>query len=140
MANLNKVMLLGRLTRDPELRHTASQMAVATLALAVNRTWKCGDGQRQEETTFVDVTAWAGTAEAAAKYLRKGNQVFVDGRLTLNRWTDNDGKQRSRLQVTAENLQFLDPPSNRPAAPPQGEPGEYEPPTAGDINPEDIPF
>ena len=137
MANLNKVLLLGRLTRDPELRYTANRTAVADLGLAVNRTWGKG-GERQEETTFVDVTAWAATAEAAQKYLRKGSQVFIEGRLTLQRWDGPDNKPRSKITVTAENLQFLDPASARPAAaPPQEEPGAYEPP---EIDPGEIPF
>ena len=138
MANLNKVLLLGRLTRDPELRYTANKTAVATLGLAVNRTWKAQDGGKQEETTFVDVTAWAATAEAAQRCLRKGSQVFIEGRLTLQRWDGPDNKPRSKITVTAENLQFLDPASARPAAaPPQEEPGAYEPP---EIDPGEIPF
>lgn len=108
MANLNKVLLIGRLTRDPELRHTPSGMAVADLGLATNRTRKSASGEKIEETTFVDVTAWGKTAELAAQYLRKGRSVFVDGFLKYDQWTTPEGQKRSKLTVTAENLQFLD--------------------------------
>lgn len=108
MANLNKVLLIGRLTRDPEVRHTPSGLAVADLGIAVNRFRKGQDGARQEETCFVDVTAWGRTAELAQQYLKKGRQVFVEGFLRLEQWTAQDGQKRSKLSVTADNLQFLD--------------------------------
>lgn len=109
MANLNRVLLIGRLTRDPEVRHTPNGSVVADFGLAVNRTWKGNDGQQQEETTFVDVTAWGRTAELAGQYLAKGRQVFVEGRLKLDQWDDKtSGQKRSKLTVVVENLQFLD--------------------------------
>lgn len=108
MANLNRVTLIGRLTRDVEVRPAGSS-TVAEFSLAVNRTWKGSDGQPQEETTFVDVTAWGKTAELAGQYLAKGKQVFVEGRLKLDSWQDKQsGQQRTKLGVVAENLQFLD--------------------------------
>lgn len=108
MANLNKVLLIGRLTRDPELRHTPSGAAVADFGLAVNRFYKGQDGSRQEETAFVDVTAWGKQAELASQYLQKGRQVFIEGRLQFRQWTSPEGQKRSKLDVVIENMQFLD--------------------------------
>ena len=108
MANLNKVMLIGNLTRDPELRHTPKGTAVAELGLAINRVWKDEQGQKQEETTFVDVTLWGRQAELAQQYLTKGNPVYIEGRLNLDTWDDKaTGQKRSKLKVIGENLQFL---------------------------------
>ncbi len=108
MANLNKVMLIGNLTRDPELRHTPKGTAVAELGLAINRVWKDEQGQKQEETTFVDVTLWGRQAELAQQYLAKGNPVYIEGRLNLDTWDDKTtGQKRSKLKVIGENLQFL---------------------------------
>lgn len=109
MANLNRVFLIGRLTRDPEMRYTQSGTAICNFGLAVNRTWKGQDGQKQEDTTFVDITAWGRTGELAQQYLAKGRQVFLEGYLKFEQWEDrNGGGKRSKLSVTAENLQFLD--------------------------------
>ncbi len=108
MANLNKVMLIGNLTRDPELRYTPKGTAVAEIGLAINRIWNNEQGQRQEETTFVDVTLWARQAELAQQYLTKGNPVYIEGRLSLDTWDDKTtGQKRSKLKVIGENLQFL---------------------------------
>ena len=108
MANLNKVMLIGNLTRDPELRYTPKGTAVADIGLAINRVWNNDQGQRQEETTFVDVTLWGRQAELAEKYLGKGRGVYIEGRLQLDTWDDKEtGKKRSKLKVVGENLQFL---------------------------------
>lgn len=108
MANLNKVMLIGNLTRDPELRHTPKGTAVAELGLAINRVWKDEQNQKQEETTFVDVTLWGRQAELAQQYLTKGNPVYIEGRLNLDTWDDKaTGQKRSKLKVIGENLQFL---------------------------------
>lgn len=108
MANLNKVILIGRLTRDPELRRTPSGQAVAEFGLAVNRTWTGKDGNRQEDTAFIEITTWARTAELAQQYLSKGRQVFIEGYLKYDQWTSPEGQKRHKLTVTAENLQFLD--------------------------------
>lgn len=108
MANLNKVMLIGNLTRDPEVRYTPKGTAVADLGLAVNRRYTLGE-ERKEEVTFIDVTLWGKTAELAEKYLRKGRPVYIEGRLQLDSWDDKaTGQKRSKLKVIGENLEFLD--------------------------------
>lgn len=108
MATLNKVMLIGNLTRDPELRYTPKGSAVADMSIAVNRSFSNDGGQKTEETTFVDVVAWAKLAELAGQYLQKGRSVFVEGRLQADSWEDKaTGQKRSKLRVVAENLQFL---------------------------------
>ena len=108
MANLNKVMLIGNLTRDPELRHTPKGTAVSEISMAINRVWNNDQGQKQEETTFVEVTLWGRQAELAQQYLVKGRPVYVEGRLQLDSWDDKEtGKKRSKLRVIGENMQFL---------------------------------
>jgi single-strand DNA-binding protein len=108
MANLNKVMIIGNLTRDPELRHTPKGSAVADLGVAVNRKIQDGNGGWKDETTFVDVTVWGSSAENAQKYLTKGRGVFIEGRLQMDTWDDKTtGQKRSKLKVVADNLQFL---------------------------------
>ena len=108
MANYNKVLLMGNLTRDIELRHTTSSQAVANIGLAVNRAWTSREGEKREETTFVDCEAWGRTAEVMAQYLSKGRPVFIEGRLKLDQWQDKDGGNRSKLRVVVENFQFID--------------------------------
>jgi len=107
MANFNKVLLVGNLTRDPELKHTPSNQAVAQIGLAVNRNYQTKDGEKREETTFVDCEAWGRTAEVMSQYLAKGRPVLVEGRLKLDQWQDKDGNNRSKLKVVIENFQFL---------------------------------
>lgn len=108
MANLNKVMLIGNLTRDPELRYTPKGTAVADIALAINRVWNNDQGQKQEETTFVDVTLWGRQAELAQQYLSKGRGAYIEGRLQMDTWDDKEtGKKRSKLKVIGETLQFM---------------------------------
>ena len=108
MANLNKVMLIGNLTRDPELRHTPKGTAVAELGMAINRVWRDEQGQKQEDTTFVDVTLWGRQAEVAQQYLTKGNPCYIEGRLQLDTWDDKaTGQKRSKLKVVGETLQLL---------------------------------
>ena len=109
MANLNKVYLMGRLTRDPELRYTPKGTAVADIAMAINRYRSGGDGgERSEETTFVDVTLWGKQAETANQYLSKGREVFIEGRLQLDSWEDKaSGQRRSKLKVVGESMQFV---------------------------------
>lgn len=108
MANLNKIMLIGNLTRDPELRYTPKGVAVAEIGIAIDRKWKDSEGNDQKETTFVDVTLWKRTAENADKYLSKGSPVYVEGRLHLDTWEDREtGKKRSKLKVVGEHVQFL---------------------------------
>jgi single-strand DNA-binding protein len=108
MANLNRVYLMGRVTKDPELRYTPKGTAVAELGLAVNRTWTDEQNVKRDETTFVDVTLWGRTAEVAGQYLRKGRPVFIEGRLSLDTWTDKQsGEKRSRLKIIGEHMQLL---------------------------------
>ena len=107
MANLNKVMLIGNLTRDPQLSYLPSQTAVVEIGLAVNRRWTGQDGQKHEETCFVDCQAFSRQAENINKYLRKGSPVFIEGRLKFDTWTAQDGTKRSKHRVTIVNCQFL---------------------------------
>ena len=135
MASFNKVILLGNLTRDPEVRYTPKGTAVADLGLAVNRNYTAENGEKREEVTFVDVTFWGRTAEVAGEYLKKGRPVFVEGRLQLDSWDDKQsGQKRSKLKVIGETMQMLGSPrgagggdeegggsrpSSRPAPPPR---------------------
>jgi len=160
MANLNKVMLMGNLTRDPEVRYTPKGTAVAELGLAINRVYSSDSGEKREETTFVDVTLWGRTAEIAGEYLKKGRPVFIEGRLQLDTWDDKTtGQKRSKLKVVGEAMQLMGGrgdgggsgsgggeegsaggqprQQSRPSAPPR-----QKPPTDPDLEPEedDIPF
>jgi single-strand DNA-binding protein len=108
MANLNKVLLIGRLTRDPELRYTPSGTPVADFGLAVNRQSTDSSGEKKETTCFVDIVAWSKQAEVIHRYMKKGRQIFIEGRLDFSQWEDKDGQKRSRLKVVLEGFQFLD--------------------------------
>ena len=108
MASLNKVLLIGNLTRDPEVRYTPKGTAIADIGIAVNRVYSGDDGEKKEEVTFVDVTLWGRQAEVAQEYLRKGQPVFIEGRLQLDTWQDKQsGQKRSRLHIVAESMQML---------------------------------
>jgi single-strand DNA-binding protein len=152
MASFNKVILLGNLTRDPEVRYTPKGTAVTELGMAVNRVYTAENGEKREETTFVDVTLWGRTAEIAGEYLKKGRPVFIEGRLQLDTWDDKtSGQKRSKLKVVGEGLQLIGsrpggggggggdeegssaPRSSRPAPPPKS-----APPSAPDDD--EIPF
>lgn len=157
MANFNKVILAGNLTRDPELRYTPKGTAIAKFGLAINRNWTGEDGQKREEVTFVDVDAFGKQAEVIGQYLRKGRPVLVEGRLKLDQWDDKQtGQKRSRLGVVLESFSFLDSgnregaaggapapagsaptPAARPARPaasaPPADPGGDEPPQGDDV-------
>src|SRR6266480_6144619 len=112
MANFNKVILAGNLTRDPELRYTPKGTAVARLGMAVNRTWKNETGETKEEVTFVDVDAWGRQAAVIAQYVKKGRPLLIEGRLKLDQWEDkNTHQKQSKLKVVLETFSFLD--SNR---------------------------
>lgn len=104
---LNKVLLAGNLTRDPEVRFLANERAVAKFGLACNRRYRGSDGEQKDEATFVDIEAWGRTAELAGQYLTKGRACMVEGRLRLDQWEDKDGNRRSRLLVVADNIQFI---------------------------------
>jgi len=129
MANFNKVIIAGNLTRDPELRYTPKGMAVAKIGMAINRSWKTETGETKEEVTFVDVDAFGRQAEVVAQYLKKGRPLLVEGRLRLDQWEDkNTHQKQSKLKVVLESFSFLDsrgadgggagePARPRPAAP-----------------------
>ncbi|MEJ5236897.1 single-stranded DNA-binding protein [Limisphaera sp. VF-2] len=141
MANFNKVILAGNLTRDPELRYTPKGTAVARLGLAINRRWRTETGELKDETTFVDVDAFGKTAETIAQYLKKGRSVLIEGRLRYDTWEDKQtGQKRSKLSVVLESFSFLDSGraenANAGAGKPAPEPVEPEP-----LPPEDdVPF
>lgn len=107
MSSFNRVILMGNLTRDPEIRHTSGGTAVADIGLAVSDRRKGQDGQWIEETTFLDVTLWGRTAEVAGEYLTKGSSALVEGRLKLDQLETNDGQKRSKLKVVGERLQMI---------------------------------
>ena len=108
MASYNKVILIGNLTRDPELRYTPKGMAIAKIGLAVNRTWRNEAGETKEEVTFVDVDAFGRQAETLGQYMKKGSPLMIEGRLKLDQWDDKQtGQKRSKLGVVGENVQFL---------------------------------
>lgn len=117
----NKVILMGNLTRDPELRYTPKGTPVANIGLAVNRTWKDESGQQKEEVTFVDISAWGRTAENASQYLKKGRPILVEGRLKMDTWDDRQTNQkRSKLTVVAEIIQYLGSAPDQSGAQEQG--------------------
>ena len=158
MANFNKVILAGNLTRDPELRYTPKGSAVVKFTLAINRTWKNEAGESKEEVSFVDVEAWSRQAEVIAQYMRKGRPLLVEGRLKQDTWEDkNTHQKQSKLKVVLEGFSFIDsrgadsgePPSpdatRRPAAAPGAAPPAAKPaePPEGEAPPaeeDDVPF
>jgi single-strand DNA-binding protein len=158
MANFNKVILAGNLTRDPELRYTPKGSAVVKFTLAINRTWKNEAGENKEEVSFVDVEAWGRQAEVIAQYMRKGRPFLVDGRLKQDTWEDkNTHQKQSKLKVVLEGFSFIDskgpdsgaPPSpdapRRPAAAPgatspAAKPSEVPEGEAPTVEEDDVPF
>jgi single-strand DNA-binding protein len=111
MANLNKVLLMGNLTRDPEVRYTPKGTAIANIGLAINRRWTTETGEQKEEATFVDIEVWGRQAETANQYLKKGSPLFVEGRLRLDQWDDKEsGQKRSKLKIVCEHFQFIGAP------------------------------
>ena len=151
MASFNRVILMGNLTRDPELRYTPKGTAIAKVGLAVNRNWTSESGEKKEEVTFIDIDIFGRTAENVGQYMRKGRPILVEGRLKLDQWDDKQtGQKRSRLGVVAETVQFLGSapggageggpaPASRPARPAAASAVE---PVEGDGPPEsdDVPF
>jgi len=127
MANLNKVFLMGRLTFDPELRYTPNGSAVTDLRMAVNRSWNGADGDRKEESLFIDVTVWERQAENCGQYLKKGSQVHIEGALKMDTWDDKTtGEKRSKIKVQADRVQFLDRPGDSGGA---GSESDFKPST-----------
>lgn len=106
-ASLNKAMLMGNLTRDVELKYTPSGATVANFGLAVNRTYTNSDGEKADDVCYIDVVAWNRLAEVSGEYLSKGKPVLVEGRLQYRSWESEDGGKRSKLEVVAQNIQFL---------------------------------
>lgn len=119
MASFNKVILMGNLTRDPQVRYTPGGAAVTDIGLAVNRTWfDKTSQQKREEVTFVDVTLWGRQAEVAGEYLSKGRSVLIEGRLQMDQWDDKEtGKKRSKLKIVGENMTMV---GGRSSGPSQG--------------------
>jgi single-strand DNA-binding protein len=152
MANFNKVILVGNLTRDPELRYTPKGLAIAKFGLAVNRVWTNEAGEKKEEVTFVDVDVFGRTAENVGQYMRKGSPILVEGRLRLDQWDDKQtGQKRSKLGVVAEIVQFLGGPRTdegggaAPAPRPRPAAASTETPAAPEAEvqppePDDVPF
>jgi single-strand DNA-binding protein len=144
MAGFNKVLLLGNLTRDPQLSYTPNQTAVVDFGLAVNRRWTGRDGEQREETCFVDCRAFGRQAENINKYMTKGRALLVEGRLTFDSWTAQDGTKRSKHRVTVENSQFL--PGTAGSGAGQAQPRYDEAgsgatdPGSAPAGPDDIPF
>lgn len=116
MASLNKVLAIGNLTKDPELRYTPQGVAVVNLRIAVNRRWKDKAGEQKEEVCFFTIVVWDKQAEVCNQYLRKGSPIFVEGRLQSRSWEDNAGQKRNVLEVRAERVQFLGQPSGSQTA------------------------
>ena len=164
MASLNKVLLMGNLTRDPEVRTLASGTAVCNFGMAINRNFTDREGNRREETTFVDVESFGKQAETISKYMKKGSGIFIEGRLKLDQWETPAGEKRSKLRITLENFQFVgggdgapssgsgsessnltsSPPSDKPVTPPQDTPA---PPPSSEteiqsdsVEEDDVPF
>ena len=123
MASYNKVLLMGNLTRDPQLSYTPSQTAVVDFGMATNRKWTAQDGSQKDETCFVDCRAFGKTADTINKYFKKGKPIFLEGRLTYDSWTAQDGTKKSRLRVTVETFQFM-PGTGGPGGPGGGQGAE----------------
>ncbi|MBE7445382.1 MAG: single-stranded DNA-binding protein [Planctomycetia bacterium] len=146
MASLNKVFLMGNLTRDPELRYTPAGLAVASFGIAINRAWTAKTGEQKEEVCFVDINIFGRRAEVVGEYFSKGNPIFIEGRLQFNQWETKDGQKRSTLRVVADNFQFIGGTakrsgdgvgeSSKAGTQPEGMPEDVN----LDINNEEIPF
>ncbi|HNX90742.1 MAG TPA: single-stranded DNA-binding protein [Candidatus Omnitrophota bacterium] len=150
-ASLNKVFIMGNLTRDPELRYVPSGAAVANFSVAVNRVYKDKTGEKKEETTFVRIVVWGKMAEVCGEYLSKGRAVLVEGRLQSRSWEAQDGQKRNTLEVIADNVQFIGAKEKKEAAMEYGAPekidsidldagGRGEQGPAGNSESEEIPF
>ena len=147
MANFNKIMLMGNLTRDPQLSYLPSQTPVVDFGIAVNRRWTSKDGESKEETMFIDCRAFSRLAENINKYMKKGRPIFIEGRLVYDTWTAQDGTKRSKHRVQIDNCQFL---GSAPGAAGTGADTQSEPAqenqagsdnnTSGKQGGDDIPF
>jgi single-strand DNA-binding protein len=141
MASVNKVILIGNLGRDPELRYTQTGQPVANFTVATNENWTGRDGKREERTEWHRVVAWGKTAELCAQYLSKGRTVYLEGRIQTREWEDKEGQKRQTTEIVAQTVQFLGSPGGQRGAAPSGAGGPSEPqsgpPPGGD---DDIPF
>jgi single-strand DNA-binding protein len=135
MANFNKVILIGNLTRDPELRYTPSGTAIASFGIAVNRTWSGQDGEKKVEVCYVDINMFGRRAEVINEYFSKGNPIFIEGRLQFQQWETKDGQKRNALRVVAEDFQFIGGKAKKGEG--SSVPEGVEP---NDVNEEEIPF
>jgi single-strand DNA-binding protein len=150
MANFNKVLFMGNLTRDPELRYLPNGTAVTSFTVASNRVYSLPSGEKKEEATFIRVVVWARRAETCAEYLNKGSSVFVEGRLQSRTWQGQDGQKRSTIEIVADNVQFLGKPKKDGPAKTQHKPEAQEPlgidpdidiaGSSTQSNEEDVPF
>lgn len=140
MSNFNKVLLMGNLTRDPQLTYLPSQTAVVDFGLAVNRRWKSKEGEDKDETCFVDCRMFGRRAEVINKYCKKGNPLFIEGRLTFDSWTAQDGTKRSKLRVTVENFEFLGGASGQGARQTEHKADNADSQVEQNRNADDIPF
>ncbi len=132
MASYNKVILVGNLTRDPQLSYLPSQTPVCEIGLAVNRRWRDREGQTREDVCFIDCRCYGKSAETLNQYMRKGRQILIDGRLELDQWETPDGQKRSKHRVFIENFQFLDGGQGRGGAGGGGGGGYQQAPASGD--------
>ncbi len=149
MANFNKVLLIGNLTRDPQLSYLPSQTPVVEFGLAINRRWTGRDGEQKDETCFVDCRAYSRLAENINKYMRKGRPIFVEGRLVYDTWTAQDGSKRSKHRIHVDNCQFLGAPTggvgsgagpDRQVEPEAGQTGSANGSAGAQSGEDDIPF
>jgi len=146
MASLNKVFLMGNLTRDPELRYTPAGLAVASFGIAINRVWTAKSGEQKEDVCYVDISIFGRRAEVVGEYFSKGNPIFIEGRLQFNQWETKDGQKRSALRVVADNFQFIGGTAKRPEGESGSSPRDGKMPDIMsedvnlDINNENIPF
>lgn len=140
MVSLNKVFLIGNLTRDPELRYTQSGTPVCDFGIAVNRFFTTSEGEKRQDVCFVEITVWGRTAETCGEYLSKGRLVFIEGRLEMDTWETPEGHKRSKLRVRADRVQFLSRPGEGPGEK-QPMPGlPDEPPDSPRTQDDEIPF
>ena len=141
MANVNRVFLIGNLTREPELRHLPNGTPLCEFGMAINRKWKGKDGQDQDETCFVECQIWARRGEVLAQYFHKGDPIYIEGRLKYDAWENKEGQKRSKLCVVAENFEFLNSGGGRKNAAPRAPQAPAESPAGGEYAPDtDLPF
>lgn len=141
MAGLNKVMLIGNLGKDPEMRYTANGSAVTTFSIACNRTFMSPEGERREQTDWFDVVTWNKLAETCSQFLQKGRRAYVEGRLQTRSWEGQDGQKRYRTEVIAQTVLFLDRAGGAGGGPPADAYDDATPVAAGDhVDPDDLPF